>query len=48
VSDTDDHEPPSDSRGNVPAYNPDPDLITFLEREAKPGEIRVWHPHKPD
>ena len=27
-----------------PPYNPDPDLITFLEREAKPGEVKVWHP----
>jgi hypothetical protein len=27
-----------------PPYNPDPDLITFLEREAKPGEVKVWDP----
>jgi hypothetical protein len=29
-----------------PPYKPDPDLITFLEREAKPGEVKVWHPGK--
>ncbi len=29
-----------------PPYNPDPDLITFLEREAKPGEVKVWHPEE--
>ena len=29
-----------------PPYRPDPDLITFLEREAKPGEVKVWHPEK--
>jgi hypothetical protein len=59
VSETDNHEPPSGSRGNgndgtqhrnqpIPkkhlANNPDPDLITFLEREAKPGEVKVWDP----
>ena len=27
-----------------PPFNPDPELITFLEREAKPGEIKVWVP----
>jgi hypothetical protein len=29
---------------NIPAYKPDPDLITFLGREAKPGEVKVGHP----
>ena len=27
-----------------PPYRPDPDLITFLERDAKPGEVKVWYP----
>ncbi|HEY3211385.1 MAG TPA: hypothetical protein VGL18_16650 [Actinomycetota bacterium] len=29
-----------------PPYSPDPELITFLEREGKPGEVKVWHPEK--
>jgi hypothetical protein len=51
-----DHEPPSGKSSGEgpppehseteqpPPYNPDPDLITFLEREAKPGEVKVWDP----
>ncbi len=31
-----------------PPYKPDSDLITFLEREAKPGEAKVWHPDEAD
>lgn len=31
-----------------PPYKPDPDLITFLERGAKPGEAKVWHPDEAD
>ena len=38
------HQPEHSIPKNVPAYNPDPDLITFLERDAKPGEVKVWHP----
>ena len=29
-----------------PLYQPDPDLITFLERDAKPGEVKVWKPDR--
>jgi hypothetical protein len=27
-----------------PPFKPDPDLITFLERGAKPGQVKVWEP----
>ena len=29
-----------------PPYQPDPDLITFLERDAKPGEVKIWKPDR--
>jgi hypothetical protein len=25
-----------------PPFRPDPDLITYLERQAKPGEVKAW------
>jgi hypothetical protein len=36
-------KPPAPTE-ELPPYNPDPDLITYLEREAKPGEVKVWRP----
>jgi hypothetical protein len=29
-----------------PPYSPDPDLITYLERQARPGEVKVWKPQE--
>jgi len=27
-----------------PPFNPDPDLVTYHERDPKPGEVKVWTP----
>jgi hypothetical protein len=39
---------PSPASEQPPPFRPDPDLIAFLERDAKPGEVRVWKPEPDD
>ncbi len=39
-------ETPAPSIEEPPPFKPDPDLITYLERGARPDQVRVWVPEE--
>lgn len=46
--DTTSDQAPSQAVETPPPFNPDPDIVTFLERGAKPDPKKVWRATEPE